>query len=50
MCIRIGNGLLSQFLDFVDKIIESLPTGLADLRARTNQLTVELDDYMEDDF
>ena len=50
MCIGIGNGLLSQFLDFVDKRIENLPTGLADLRATTIRLAVELEDYIEEDF
>ena len=45
MCTGIGNGILTSFLDFVDKKIENLPTGLGDIRATTILLIVELDEY-----
>ena len=50
LSIGVGNGLLKQFLDWLDIRIERLPRGLSDLRAETVELQVDLEEYIEEDY
>jgi hypothetical protein len=50
LSIGVGNGLLKQFLDWLDIRIERLPIGLSDLRAETVELQVDLEDYIDEDY